>query len=213
MTDERPSIGTSSTPVATVSVAGSGVVGIVPDAARLRVAASARADTVAGATLLLSDAVDRLVRVATAHVADSAVASAGLQVWPRHDDGGRVVGAEATQQLQVLCPGLDVASLLVTELADAVGEELRVEGLDLEVSDTSGAVFAAREAAFADARARASHLAELAGRSLGEVLTVGEGNLPGVGFPVAERAVLAAMPIQPGQRDVRVDLNVTWQLV
>ncbi|MFC6153305.1 SIMPL domain-containing protein [Nocardioides yefusunii] len=202
-----------SAPVATVSVVGTGSVAVVPDAARLRVAASASAPTVAGASEALAVAVGRLFDVAKEVVDARRVVSSGLQVWPRHDNDGRMMGAEASQQVTVLCPALDVASALVSRLAETVGDGLRVDGLDLEVSDPSQAVLEARENAFVDARERAEHLAALSGRELGEVLTVVEGDGGGSPFPAGARMALAAMPVEAGERQVTASLRVTWLLV
>ena len=88
---------------------------------------------------------------------------------------GRPAGFQARHSLVIRCPDIEAAGGLLTALADAVGDRLEVEGVSLEVADQSGAVVAAREAAYADAVDRATHLAALAGAELGDVQDVVEG--------------------------------------
>lgn len=196
----------------TVTVTGTGAATVVPDIARLRVGASHRAPTVAEAVAGLGASARLVTQVAVRVVDARHVATTGLQVWPRHDNEGRPDGVEASQQVSVRCPDLDAASQLVADLAAEVGEDLRIEGLALEVSDTSDAVLEARESAFSDARARAEHLAHLAGRVLGDVLEVVEGPRGAQPMPGGARMALAAMPIEPGEQSVHSSLQVTWQL-
>lgn len=197
----------------TVTVTGTGATVVVPDLALLRVAATCRAATVSEAVAGLGTAASLVAEVAHRVTDPRHVATAGLNVWPRHDSDGRPDGVEASQQVNVRCPSLEAASQLVADLAGEVGDALRIDGFDLAVSDSSGAVLEAREAAFVDARSRAEHLAGLAGRQLGDVLEVVEGGGGAGPFPGEARMALAAMPIQAGEQQVSASLRVTWQLV
>lgn len=196
----------------TVTVTGTGSVGVVPDVAVLRVAAQHRSDTVAGAVAGLVSAVEVVARSARGVTEPRHVATTGLQVWPRTDAEGRPDGAEASQQVTVRCPDVESASQLLASLAGEVGDALRVDGLELMVSDGSEALLAAREAAFVDARARAEHLASLASAELGDVVAVSEGDAARPGFESGARMALAAMPIETGEQQVSCALRVTWQL-
>ena len=94
-------------------------------------------------------------------------ASTGLSVWPWHDPEGRAGGFEARHSLAVRCASVEEAGDLLSALADAVGDALVVDGVSLDVSDTSDARATAAEAAWDDARAHAAHLAALAGAAAG----------------------------------------------
>ncbi|MFA6300148.1 MAG: SIMPL domain-containing protein, partial [Nocardioides sp.] len=134
-------------------------------------------------------------------------------VWPADDHEGRQSGFEARHGYTVTCSDLDVAGALVTELATQVGDRLQVEGVSLEVSDTSAAVTAAREAAYADARARAEHLAGLADVSLGDVqsLVEGAGAVPMArGF---EAMAKGDVVLEPGEGSLGQSLTVTWAIL
>ncbi len=63
----------------------------------------------------------------------------------------------------------------MSALAERVGDRLVVESVSLVVSDRQPVEDRAREAAYADARRRATHLAELAGERLGLVVSATEG--------------------------------------
>jgi hypothetical protein len=89
-----------------------------------------------------------------------------------------------------------------------------VYGVSFEVDDPSKLEATAREKAVVDAKARAETLAKLNGVSVGEVLTVSE-VLGGVG-PLYARVDVAAMgggtPIQPGEFEVNVSVQVTYSI-
>jgi hypothetical protein len=69
----------------------------------------------------------------------------------------------------------------------------------------------AREAAWEDAEQKAQQLADLAGATLGGVISINESTV--VPRPVRlEEDARAGVPIQPGQEEIRVDLQVTWGL-
>ena len=106
------------------------------------------------------------------------------------------------------------AGTLLGALADRVGDRLQVEGISLEVGDPRRATEQARAGAYADAVARAGHLAELAGTSLGEVQAMVEGGLPGGAVPMPGVRALAAkdVSIEPGETTIGASLTVTFAL-
>ena len=63
---------------------------------------------------------------------------------------------------------------LLTDVAMRGGEGVRIDSVSLTPSDPSYALRDARAAAFADALAKASQLAGLAGRMLGDLLWLDE---------------------------------------
>lgn len=192
----------------TVTVLGHGAVTAVPDSAVVRVAAAHRARTVAESVAGVDSAVTAIGRVVRGMTEVTTVSTTGMTVWPVRDADGSLEGFEASHQLLVRCPNLPVASALVVGLAEEVGERLRIEGVQLEVTDVSPLQDRAREAAHRDARRRAVHLAGLEGATLGDLLEVSEdaGGHPGRGLALA--AVL-----EPGETTVTAGLRATWQLL
>src|SRR4051794_26522267 len=158
----------------TVTVTGHGEARVVPDSAVVRVAAVHRAAGVADALGGADSAARQVVATGREHTAPERVGSTSVQVWPAHDQQGAPDGFEARHSLTIRCPDVAAAGVLLGALAEAVGDRLQIEGVSLEVSDRSAAETAAREAAYADAVERGTHLASLAGSELGDPQAVME---------------------------------------
>lgn len=200
----------------TLTVTGAGTAGVVPDSATVRVAAAFRADGVTAALAGVSSAVDAIGQVARRFTDESRIGSQGLSVWPSHDFEGMPAGFEARHSLAIGCGDIAAAGELVSALAAEAGDRLQVESVGLDVADRSGPLAAAREAAWADARARAEHLAGLAGATVGEVQSVSEGGGPHVldgAAPTMSLARSAEVGFEPGQTTVTATVTVTFQLV
>jgi uncharacterized protein YggE len=102
---------------------------------------------------------------------------------------------------------------MLSELAGRVGDRLQVESVGLEVGDTTHALQQARAAAYADAVARASHLAGLAGERIGVVEAMAEGG-SSMPTPMADAGFreAKAVAIQPGETSIAASLTVTFSL-
>lgn len=191
-----------------VTVTGHGSATATPDTAVVRVAAVHRATGMAEA---LAGAESARAAVVAAAV-DLLVSSTDLSVWPAHDGEGRRAGFEARHVLTITGGDLESAGALVGRLADEVGDRLQVESVSLSVGDPAAALGQAREAAYADARSRAEHLAALSGATLGEVRDVSEG----AGAPVSRGPETAAFKADvgfaPGQTVLTSTVTVTWAL-
>lgn len=199
----------------TITVTGRGFVMVAPDTATISLSVSHRADSVAAALAGCDSAARLAGEVARDHTDAARVASRHLHVGPDYDREGAPSGYRAEHSLRAGCPDLDAAGALVGALAERVGDRLQVEGIRLEVTDATAARAAAREAAFADARARATHLAELAGLELGEVQAISEGG--GGDDTYAEAAdarhLSTKVAFEPGETSIGASLTVTFQLV
>lgn len=197
----------------TITVTGVGSAAAAPDSAVVRVAAVHRAARMAAAFAGVSAAVTRIGEVAGEHTDAHRIASRDLNVWPAHDHEGRPIGFEARHAVEIACPSVDVAGGLLEALADAVGDRMQVEGVTLQVGDPGVLLTAARESAYADAVARARHLAGLAGADLGQVLAIAEGG-HAAPFPRGEAmmAVKADAGFHPGETTVSAAVTATFAL-
>jgi len=198
----------------TVTVTGIGLAREVPDTVVVRVAATHRAPGVAEALAGADSAVEEIVRIGREHTDASRIASTDLNVWPATDQEGRPAGYDARHALSLACPDVEKAGALLSALAAGVGDRLQVEGIGMEVGDPARAVDQARAAAYADAVAKASRLADLAGASLGSVQTMVEGGGSGP-RPYADAAGFAAkaVAIQPGETTLTATVTVTFELL
>lgn len=193
-----------------VTTTGSGAAEGVPDAVTVHLAAVAEAATVSAALEKVALNAGAVITITRETQPDATTTSAGLQVWPRTDAQGRPAGFEARHALALRCPRLDDAGPLVDVIAGAVGEALRVDGVDLVLTDPAPLEAQARERAFGHARAKAEQYAELAGLRLAEVVAVEES----LGAPVrpyaARLEALASTTFEPGTTTVTASVTVTW---
>ncbi|PKW27115.1 SIMPL domain-containing protein [Phycicoccus duodecadis] len=200
-----------------VEVIGSGSASATPDVVAVDARVQVEARDVAGA---LSGLATRLT-AALAAAADHGVAEAdrrttSMGVVPRWDAEGRTVtGYQAWQVVRLRVRDRDRTSDVLAAVAGAAGDALGVDGISLEVADLAPLLERARAAAFADARARATQYAGLAGRDLGPVLAVVEapdGGSPGPRATLAATTRGAAMPVEAGESAVVASVLVRFAL-
>ncbi|MET3807525.1 uncharacterized protein YggE [Nakamurella sp. UYEF19] len=148
--------------------------------------------------------------------ADSrSVRTADLTLGPQiewRDNREFLMGYQAGQRLIVHLPGLAGLERMLTDVAVGGGEGVRIDSVALTPSNPESALREAREIAFADAMAKASHLAGLAGRLLGELSWIeerqGDGAQPisgSAGFRAA-----AKMPVATGDMALSASLTARW---
>ena len=125
-----------------------------------------------------SDTATRLLAILADGGVDSrSVRTSDLTLGPRieYDDGRQQVqGYQAGQRLTVLRDGLNGIERLLTDVASLGGDGVRIDGVSLTAGHPEEAMKLARDAAFADATAKAEQLAALAGRTLGSVQWIDE---------------------------------------
>lgn len=141
------------------------------------------------------------------------VRTSDLTLGPRVEFQGnrqQLIGYQAGQRLTVVRDGLHGIERLLTDVAALGGEGVRIDGVSLTPGHPLDALTQARDAAFADADAKARQLAALAGRTLGRVRWIDE--RPSGGGPrpmMAMRAAAAeSMPVATGDAEVGVEITV-----
>jgi len=198
-----------------IAVYGSGRAAAPPDVVRIDLAAEASSEGVQAA---LTEATNGLARMrealTTAGVQGvdlrSAETSVHVDFGPRGDGPQRYV---ARLGLSATLRDVSTAGSVVQDALGSAGETARLSGLSFLHSDPSTLLLTAREAAFADARAKADQYAALAGRTLGEVAaveeTAGGGPIPvfraSAGVPLA-----ADFTVDGGTQEVSVTVTVRW---
>ncbi len=148
------------------------------------------------------------------------VRTADLSLGPQVDyrDGREhLVGYQAGQRLVVQLEGLAGVERMLTDVAALGGEGVRIDGVNLTPSNPIAALAQARAGAFSDALAKASHLAGLAGRTLGSVEwiddrpeAIGPQHLWG-GEVAKLQAVAMTMPIAAGDSVVSSSVTAHWE--
>jgi uncharacterized protein YggE len=201
---------------ASVTVRGTGAAQAVPDVAVVDLSAEVSSGSPEQALDEAATANRTMIDTALAAGVDRPdVTTTGVQLWTDYRDA-QVAGFRATLSTSLRVRDLASLGALLSALVSAGGAAARLQGTRFEHSDPSGLAQLAREAAFADAKARAGQYATLAGRSLGAVLSVDETS-PARGdgpVPVA-RAMAAsalAVPVEAGTQAVTASVLVRWEL-
>lgn len=201
-----------------VETTGTGAAASAPDIVVLDLGVRAPGSSVAEALASADSAMARITAQAKEHgVAPADLQTTGAYVHPEHDrEGRRVVGFLAGQSLRLRVRDRAVVGRLVAAASDAAGDTLTIDGIQLQIAEIEPLRVRAREAAFADARAKAEQFAHLAGRELGEVLLVidSPAATPGPGgHPMMARAMAvgsAEMGVEMGEHSVSATVAVRW---
>jgi hypothetical protein len=199
-----------------VTVTGSGTASVSPDVVQLDLRVGHEAADVAAA---LSGAAAQVTVVGTVlrehGVAESDIRTIDSNVHQRFDHTGSPVGFTAEQRLGVTVRDLDLVGTILESAASGVGNALLVDAVRLDVADRSEGLRRARDAAFADAHAKAKQYAALSGRKLGPVREVVESGAMPLAMPrmaMAARDTSSAMPIEGGHLELHASVTIRWAL-
>ena len=205
----------------TVSVSGEGRMSMAPD----RVTFSAGVETVAPTA-------DEAVRQNSAKVAaviaalkkagaaDREVRTSNFSLFPQQEyvenRRPRVIGYQATNMVTVTRDDISGIGRFLQAAVDAGANN--VSGLNMTVRDPQKGRSEGLKAAFEDARAKASLLAQAAGRSLGRALAITEGTgvvppRPMYGKVAAVEARMTQdVPVETGSQEVTFSVSVVFEL-
>lgn len=199
-----------------VDVVGTGTASAAPDTVTLDLRVQCDGADVAGSLDAATTAMAAVRDAVRAHgVGPADLQTSGAGVTPRWDPRGtEVVGYTAHQSLRVRLRELDRSGAVIASAAQAGGNAFGLDGISMTVGDPAPLRQAARDHAFADARARAEQYAALAGKVLGSVATLsdvpsgGHGTREGVGLMAARSA---DVPVEAGESTVSVSVAVRWR--
>jgi len=200
-------------------VTGSGQATGPRDECVITVGSQAREPSAAAALAASSESLEAMREVLLhAGLPPSALATSAVSLNPVYDDFPTVAGFSAEVRLTATTRDIAAVGQLLSAVVAAGGNAARVHEVSFRHGDASGLMAAARAAAWADARARATQLAELAGRELGDVLAIDETVArPRPSGPMrvaaaADSGVAGAMSLDAGEGGVVVTLTAGWSL-
>ena len=201
-----------------IVVSGEGVATAAPDMATIRIGVSREARLAGDAMRLTSEAIGAvLAHLDVAGIAARDVQTTNISLNPRYErtnDGRppRVTGYIAANDLAVRVRDLGVLG----EILDAVISEgaNAMNGIFFAVADPGPLETAARRAAVSDAREKAEVLADAAGVTLGQVMSIHEGGAAPVPGPVMRSMAMeaSAVPIAGGEIDVRRQVTIVFAI-
>jgi len=200
-----------------ISVSGVGEMKGTPDTAEVDLGVSVLSETVAEASSTAAELADALIASLTANdVAEEDITTTDYSIHPEYDyshNQQRLIGYRVTNLVRAKVRNVESTSALLDSVTSAAGAEVRIGGLRFSIDDDEALISAAREAAWNDAHAKATQLAELSGQALGAVTSITETvDKPPVPIPF-ERALAAdhtGTPIEPGTSAVTITLLVEF---
>jgi uncharacterized protein YggE len=204
----------------TVTVTGTGWAEAPPDLMLVSVGVECRGESVEEAYAAAGQGLARVGSVLRSHgVAPADIRSAGLTVradlaW-RDGEGQKLVGYVAAGSLMVRLRDIGSASAIISEAVRAGGDAVRLNNLQLVLSDDSALRAQARDAAWHDALGAAEQYAALASASLGRVLSVTDQRPAAGPVPLTGMQRVSAsedLSFEPGANRVEATVTATWAL-
>lgn len=201
-----------------ISVTGEGLVTAAPDMATITLGASFEAREARAAVAAVSQAVaGTLDSLKALGVEPRDLQTRHLSLSPLLDDRGsysggprKVAGFHASNSVLVRVRDLAALGGILDGILEAGANQFG--GLRFSVQDPAPLMEAARRKAVADAMARAAVLADAAGVTLGEVISINDqgGGLGGMEMATARRG--GSVPIAEGEISVRVSVSVVFAI-
>jgi uncharacterized protein YggE len=207
----------------TLAMRGVGTVTAVPDQLAFTVAVTVEDDDVAPAMDTASRTTARVLRVLAGHgVARADTQSTGLGISPQYDYRSStpvLTGYRVNQRMRVTVTDLATSGKAIAAVVEAGGNAVRVSNIALGLQDPDALLGEARDAAVAEATAKARQYADATGQDLGEVVSLKEVTRGGRRDELLHqsgykslRAVAdaAAVPIRAGEEELAVTVQVVW---
>jgi uncharacterized protein YggE len=199
----------------TVTVVGEGTQNATPDNALISLGVSARRATAADAMNSANVEMAALLKAVKAQgVLDVDIQTTGISIF--QDQQYNVIGYRAGNTVNVKIHHIANVGSVVVAAQKAVGDDIQLSGITLQLSDNTTQLKGARQGAMTVAAARAKEWASLAGRHLGKVLSVSEVIGGGSSYsPCGAGGQCGGgggAPVQAGQMNVTVDVAVVYEL-
>jgi uncharacterized protein len=207
----------------TVTVSGVGRASTTPDRFTFSVGVQTVAATVDDAVAENNRKVAAVIAaLKAAGATDKDIQTSQFNIWPQqnYEEGKlpRIVGYQVSNEVRVRSEKIaDAGKLLGVALGAGVNTS---SGLQFEVSDPARGREQGLKAAFDDARAKASLLAQAAGRTLGRAVMISEGVQHGGTPPpmpmqrsmVAEGRIAGDVPVESGSQELTFTITATFEL-
>jgi uncharacterized protein len=155
-------------------------------------------------------------------VTSSDVQTTGLSMYPVYDyheySPPTIRGYRVSERATVLVQELKQGGSAVSAAVAAGGNDVRVSDIRLLVGDTDAVMENARDAAVAEATAKAEQYAEASGQGLGDVVTLREVHTRALATPqvagtyASADKSLSAVPIRAGEDKTSVTVQIVWSL-
>lgn len=209
--------------IRTISVSGTGTVMADPDTARLDLGVLSNNESLEVAQTEVSEGLANITTVLTdAGVAAEDIATTSYSVYPiaEYDRDGNNVGIERYEVSSGFSVVVrDIASVGTVLDAAVEGGANNVWGISFYVEDPAPIATQARSLAVENARAKADELATASGMVVTNIVSITETSAPpptprlyDLGAAEMDEAGSASVPVSPGQSEIVVDLQITFEI-
>ncbi len=199
-----------------ISVAGTATVTGTPDTLRLSMSVSVSRSSVGDALGQANAAAARVqAALKRSGVATKDLQTSGMSIYPTYgSSGSTITGYQVSESLTAVLRHLDKAGAAISAAVSAGGNDVRVDGVSLDIEDTGALLASARAEAVGDALTKAEQYARAAGREVGPLISLSESVTPTRPvYPSAMGADAAkSVPIQAGSQDVQVTVSAVYAL-
>ncbi len=208
---------TSATSGTRITVTGTGMVSGTPNQLTLDMGVQVNGASVDSALQQASQAVDQVTAALRASgVAASDIQTSGLYIQPNYESGSQSPSSYgASESLTATLVSIGTAGSQIGAAVHAGGNAATVDGISLNLTDTSTLLATARARAVADARTKAAQYAQALGQQLGPVISISDQTqTPTVAVPAGAQAGSAnsSVPISPGSQQLSVSVTVVYAL-
>lgn len=210
-----------------ITLTGTGTVRAAPDMATINTGVTTQANTAREALDANTEAMDQLVAVLReAGLESRDIQTSNFSVSPRYvysdarDESGysmppRIEGYEVSNSVTIIVRDLEALGVVLDQ-AVSVGANT-INGISFDVTDSTAIEHKAREAAVADAIAKAQTYARAANVTLGSIESISEieRNAPPVPMyraEVAQMAMDASVPVEAGELAFSVTTTIKWDI-
>ena len=202
-------------------VTGTGEASARPDVAVISAGVVVQADTASAALAENTRAMNAVLeQLRAAGLAQEDIQTAQFAVTPLYDarppdpqrtEPPAIVGYHVSNQVTARVRDIDRLGATLDALVRAGANS--IDGLHFEIADPKQLQGEARDAAVADALAKARRYATAAGVQLGEILAIEESDTFAPPRPMMRaEAMAASVPIAPGQTELSASVTITFAL-
>ncbi|HXP18158.1 MAG TPA: SIMPL domain-containing protein [Streptosporangiaceae bacterium] len=208
---------TSSATGGRITVSGTGTWTGTPNQLILTMGVQVNASSVSIALREANQAASRVMSsLQNGGVSKADIQTSGLSIQPNYRGSAQVpIGYGVSEQLTATLTSFAKAGSQIQAAVTAGGNATVVDGVSLNLTDTSALLAKARAAAVRDAQAKAEQFAHAIGQPLGAVISISDQSSAGP-YPLfaqaASRAPAASVPISPGSQQVSVQINVVYSI-
>jgi uncharacterized protein YggE len=197
-----------------ITVTGTGTVTGTPNQLVLSMGVQVNSSSVSSALAQANQATSRVTAaLKSGGVTAANIQTSGLSIQPNYRGSGQVpVGYGVSEQLTATLTDMGKAGSVIQAAVSAGGNATTVDGISLNLTDTSGLLARARAAAVRDAQAKATQFASALGEHVTGVISVSD-QTSTTPYPVSAAAGFAkstAVPVSPGSQQVSVQITIVY---